>query len=50
MKYGELALNYANGAETLFLKNSNDDIVSFSNDNALIGYIDSNLNNYYTKQ
>lgn len=46
MKYGELALNYANGAETMFIKNSNDDIVSFSNDNALIKYIDDNSIEY----
>lgn len=50
MKYGELALNYASGAETMFIKNSNDNIVSFSNDNAIIGYVDNNLSNYYTKQ
>jgi len=29
--YGELALNYADGVETLYTKNDNDEIVSFSN-------------------
>lgn len=42
LKYGELAINYADGAETLFIKNNNNEIVSFSNDNILINYIDSN--------
>lgn len=41
LKYGELVINYANGAETLFLKNNNNQVVSFSNDNTLIKYIDS---------
>ena len=35
---GELAINYANGVETISIKNSNDDIVTFSSDN------------YYTEQ
>ena len=35
---GELAINYAENVETISLKNSNDDIVTFSSDN------------YYTKQ
>lgn len=49
LSYGELAINYADSAETLFIKNSNNNIVSFSNDNILIGYIDNSLSNYYTK-
>jgi len=30
--YGEIAVNYANSHETLFIKNSNDNIVKFSSD------------------
>ena len=33
LQYGELAVNYAAGAETLSIKNSNDEIVTFSSDN-----------------
>ena len=33
MSYGEIAVNYASGAETLSIKNSNDEIVTFSSDN-----------------
>ena len=34
--YGELAVNYADGYETLFIKNSNNDIVSISSDEKFI--------------
>lgn len=40
--YGELAINYAAGYETISLKNSNNEIISFSNDNTLLSYIDNN--------
>ena len=39
IEYGEIAVNYATGKETISLKNSNNDIVTFSSDeqiNALI--------------
>lgn len=36
LQTGEIALNYANGYETLFIKNDNGDVVSFSNDNTLL--------------
>lgn len=29
--YGEIAVNYGKGYETLFIKNSNDEIISFPN-------------------
>ena len=32
INYGEIAINYYNGKETMFIKNNNDDIVSFSSD------------------
>lgn len=32
IEYGELAVNYSEGKETIFLKNDNNEIVSFSND------------------
>lgn len=37
LQNGEIALNYADGYETLFIKNDNGEIVSFSNDDALLG-------------
>ena len=37
LQNGEIALNYANGYETLFIKNDNGEIVSFSNDATLLG-------------
>ena len=43
LDYGELAINYHNGKETLFIQNDNDEIISFSSDNTLINYIDSKL-------
>ena len=33
--YGEIAMNYAKGSETLYLKNSNDEIVPFTNGNKI---------------
>ncbi|MBP5722794.1 MAG: hypothetical protein J6X18_04380 [Bacteroidales bacterium] len=36
LEYGELAINYANGGETLSIKNSNDEIVTFSSDKAQV--------------
>ena len=33
LDYGELAINYHEGNETFFIKNSNNDVVSFSCDN-----------------
>ena len=37
LENGEIALNYADGYETLFIKNDNGGVVSFSNDNTLLG-------------
>lgn len=42
LEYGELAVNYAKGQETITLKNNEDEIVEFKSKN----YIDST---YYTK-
>ena len=33
--YGEIAVNYAEGSETLYIKNSNNDIVPFINGNKI---------------
>ena len=41
--YGEIAVNYANGLETLAIKNDVNQIVSFSNDAVLMGYVDSRV-------
>lgn len=35
IEYGEIAVNYAEGYETLSIKNSNDDVVTFSSDDAI---------------
>jgi len=43
LDYGELAINYKSGKETLFIQNDDDDVVSFSSDAILINYIDSKL-------
>jgi hypothetical protein len=42
LEYGELAVNYAKGQETITLKNNDDEVVEFKSKN----YID---NTYYTK-
>ena len=39
MTYGELAVNFSNGHETIFIKNNNDEIVSFSSDEKIEGEI-----------
>lgn len=41
MDYGEIAVNYADGYETLSIKNSADKVVSFSSTDHLIKYADS---------
>jgi hypothetical protein len=35
IEYGEIAVNYATDKETIFIKNEDDEIVSFSSDKAL---------------
>ena len=37
---GEIAINYAEDYETLAIKNSNSDIVTFSNDKIIMDYVD----------
>lgn len=46
MSYGEIAVNYAAGAETLSIKNSSDEIVTFSSDNRSGGGGGSSSINY----
>lgn len=41
IELGEIAINYGDGAETLAIKNSEDEIVTFSNDQVLIDYVDN---------
>ena len=41
VEYGEIAINYGDGAETLAIRNSEDEIVTFSNDNTIIRYVDN---------
>ena len=40
VEYGELAVNYAKGLETISLKNSNNEIVTFSSDNNFVKIAD----------
>lgn len=40
--YGEIAVNYAEGSETLYIKNSNNDIVPFVNGNKIKETIEEN--------
>ena len=54
MDYGEIAVNYAAGAETLSIKNSSNEIVTFSSDNSSGGgSVNTNIDNddeiYYIK-
>ena len=46
MDYGEIAVNYAAGAETLSIKNSSNEIVTFSSDNSSSSS-SSNINPYH---
>ena len=45
LEYGELAINFAKGAETISFKNNNDEIVSITTSTALEGVIESNMQN-----
>ena len=38
---GEIAINYADGHETMFIKNDNNEIVSFSDNSAINSVIDA---------
>lgn len=40
IELGEIAINYAEDYETLAIKNSNDGIVTFSNDKIIMDYVD----------
>ena len=40
IEYGEISINYADGYETMAIRNANDDIVTFSNDNTILNYVD----------
>lgn len=48
IEYGEIAVNYGDGVETLSIKNSADEIVTFTNDETLIAYIDEQDNELAT--
>jgi len=41
IEYGEIAINYAKGGETMSIKNANNEIVTFSSDAKIIGQIPS---------
>lgn len=43
LEYGELAINYADGYETISIKNNNNEIVTFSNDNTIQKMINDSL-------
>lgn len=40
--YGEIAINYKKSKETLFIKNDENEIIPFSNDNTIISLIEEN--------
>ena len=48
IEYGEIAVNYGNGVETLSIKNSANEIVTFTNDKTLLAYIDEQDNELAT--
>lgn len=43
IRYGELAVNYKKGSETIFIKNDEDEISSFSNDTIIKQQLDDTL-------
>lgn len=43
LDYGEIAINYGAGAETIFIKNSDNQIISFSNDVLIMNYVIKNV-------
>jgi len=45
LEYGEPAINYAKGFETISIKNSNNEIITFSSDAVFINYIDDKFKN-----
>lgn len=48
IEYGEIAVNYGDGVETLSIKNSANEIVTFTNDKTLLAYIDEQDNELAT--
>ena len=62
LEYGEIAINYAKDKETISLKNSNNEIVTFTSDKKLDNYVtvsgfdeaienlETQFSNFYTKQ
>jgi len=46
--YGEIAVNYAEGYETLAIKNSNGDVIPFTNSITMYDYIDDKLGSGFT--
>ena len=44
IEYGELAVNYKKGVETIFIKNDEDEIATFSNDNTIKQQLDVKVN------
>ena len=43
LEYGELAMNYANGYETLSFKNSNNEVVKFESSEKMKTYVDTKV-------
>lgn len=43
IEFGEIAINYADGYETLAIKNSSNGITTFSNDNVIMDYVDNEI-------
>ena len=48
VKEGEIAINYANGYETLSIKNSENEIITFSSTEQFEKYVDTKLGSGFT--
>lgn len=48
LKEGEIAINYANGYETLSIKNSDNEIITFSSTEQIENYLDTKLGSGFT--
>ena len=43
LEYGEPAINYAKGFETISIKNSNNEIITFSSDAVFTNYLENRI-------
>ena len=50
IEYGEIAINYKDGYETISLRNDNDDVVTFSTTDKMVEYVDAASPFVYDKE